>query len=609
MDSLFLRTVVLIWVICSLSAHAQKPAIQIIYPRERQLITATDSVIVLGQVKVPFVEFSVNRQKITVDKDGAFIGFIPILDSLVNGDSSYVLECKVRTKDSEIVFNRKIFIPLPQKPFSPDTLALDTNEVFPREDVWLKYGDRLTLSCRGTPGARAFVSIIDSAGREIEKNIPLAETETGLMDNFGDGFYGQGKKSKRSAIPGVFTGTYLVKSGTNFKNARLRFILDRQGKKLAYFSQAKLSAYENASPVVAEITAEINNATVEPGRSYYYFLPKGIRAAVTGQIGLRVRLQLSENHDAWLAETNVHRLPEGTPLPVSTIPVVRVKNLGDKTEIKLFMSEKIPFQVVQSSEKQLQLKLFGGISDTDWIRFEKKGENVVDVMWSQPENDVYQLTVDLVKPHYWGYETRYDETNLIWTIHHAPPGGGLKGLKICIDPGHSADIGAVGPRGTHERQANVEVALKLKAILENEGATIVMTHLDTTANLTLNDRVRIANENDCRLFISLHHNAMPDDVNPLVAGFGPTVIYYHSQSRALAEYVQSAVIEKTKLPDFGIFQGNIAVCRNAEMPAILVECAFMALPDQEKLIRDEKFQKKIAEAIRDGLKKFLKKTR
>ncbi|MBL7995734.1 N-acetylmuramoyl-L-alanine amidase, partial [bacterium] len=138
------------------------------------------------------------------------------------------------------------------------------------------------------------------------------------------------------------------------------------------------------------------------------------------------------------------------------------------------------------------------------------------------------------------------------------------------------------------------------------GATIVMTHSDTSQNLTLYDRVAIANENKCDLFVSIHHNALPDGVNPFIQSLGPSVIYYHPQSKKLAESIQKKLVKQTKLPDFGVFQGNMAVCRNAEMPAVLVECAFLILPDQEKMIVDPKFQKKAAQGIKEGIKKFLK---
>jgi N-acetylmuramoyl-L-alanine amidase len=84
------------------------------------------------------------------------------------------------------------------------------------------------------------------------------------------------------------------------------------------------------------------------------------------------------------------------------------------------------------------------------------------------------------------------------------------------------------------------------------------------------------------------------------------VIYYHPQSKKLAESIQQSMAKRTKLPDFGIFQGNMAVCRNTQMPAVLVECAFLSLPEQEKMIVDPKFQKRVAGAIKEGIKKVFK---
>ncbi|HNM13821.1 MAG TPA: N-acetylmuramoyl-L-alanine amidase, partial [bacterium] len=77
-------------------------------------------------------------------------------------------------------------------------------------------------------------------------------------------------------------------------------------------------------------------------------------------------------------------------------------------------------------------------------------------------------------------------------------------------------------------------------------------------------------------------------------------------SRLLGEKILESLVNKVKLPNYGVFQGNIAVVRNSRMPAVLVENAFIMLPDQEKKIRDPKFQQTCAEAIRDGLRQFMK---
>lgn len=588
--------------LCSL--FAQERPLNLIYPRANMLLSTTDSLLVLGQLRIPNSKLYINDQFVAVSNDGAFIGYVGIDLLKVNPDSTFVLKCRITAKDSVYLFERKVIIPIPLPALDSAAAAIDSNYLFPNIPMWLLPGDRVSLKCRATPDAKVFYSVVNSGGIAVESYYAMAEAEPELMDNFGESAFGIGKKTKRASVPGIYTANYFMKE--KLSNASIRFTAIKNGDTARVMARAKLTTWNDADIRAVEIIGEINNATVDPGRAYYYFLPKGIRSALDGRIGNQIRLRLSYGHSAWLPENNVSYLPVGTAVPKTFIPVVRVKREGQKSVIKLLMSEKVPFRIEQTGERQLQLYLYGGISDVDWIRFENDNPEISNIVWSQLEQDVFRLTVDLKEPHHWGYETAYDGTNLIWTLRHKPKTKGLRGLKICIDPGHSKDIGATGPRGVTERQANVEVALALKKELESDGAVVVMTHLDTTEDLSLYDRVAIANKNRCDLFISIHHNAPPDGVNPFSQTLGPSVIYYHPQSKKLAESIQQSMVKRTKLPDFGIFQGNMAVCRNAQMPAVLVECAFLSLPEQEKMIVNPKFQRRVAGAIKEGIKKVFK---
>jgi len=60
------------------------------------------------------------------------------------------------------------------------------------------------------------------------------------------------------------------------------------------------------------------------------------------------------------------------------------------------------------------------------------------------------------------------------------------------------------------------------------------------------------------------------------------------------------------MPDFGLYHGNLAVNRPTQYPAILVECAFMIIPEQEALLQTEDYRRKIAHAIARGVEVFLK---
>jgi N-acetylmuramoyl-L-alanine amidase len=64
-----------------------------------------------------------------------------------------------------------------------------------------------------------------------------------------------------------------------------------------------------------------------------------------------------------------------------------------------------------------------------------------------------------------------------------------------------------------------------------------------------------------------------------------------------------------RLPDFGIYYANLALCRPTQMPAVLTEEAFMMIPEQEMMLARPEFQQKCARAIFKGLERFLKESR
>ncbi|MGB2980842.1 MAG: N-acetylmuramoyl-L-alanine amidase, partial [Candidatus Zixiibacteriota bacterium] len=243
--------------------------------------------------------------------------------------------------------------------------------------------------------------------------------------------------------------------------------------------------------------------------------------------------------------------------------------------------------------------------NTDWIRYDSQDRLIREIGWDQPKKNVYQLKVFLNQKQQWGYDVFYDGNNLILEIKHQPViRSGLTGLRICLDPGHSPDPGAVGPTGLVEKVVNLGIAKALRKILVRNGAEVVMTRKGAEG-VSLYDRPRIAIEKDCDILISIHNNALPDGVNPFYNN-GTSTYYYHPQSLALAREIQSELLKGLKLPDFGTYYGNLVLTRPSQLPAVLVEPAFMMIPEQEALLRTDKFQKKCAQAIARGVLNFVK---
>jgi len=335
------------------------------------------------------------------------------------------------------------------------------------------------------------------------------------------------------------------------------------------------------------------------------YQPPGIRTIATSKNGEWVQLKLAYGENAWVHQDSITYLPLGTPLPKSVLTTIRTKKLERKTQVILFLQEKLPFRVEQQTEPSaLFLTIYGATSNTDWIRYDSEENLIREIKWEQPKEEVYLLKVFLNQKQQWGYNVFYEQNDLILEIRHQPKlKKKLQGLRICLNPGHSPDPGAVGPTGLEEKVVNSKIAEKLKKLLERNGAEVVMTRKGSEG-VTLYDRPKIAIQKDADILISIHNNALPDGVNPFYNN-GTATYYYHSQSLALAKEIQSELLKRLKLPDYGIYYGNLVLTRPSQLPAVLVESAFMMIPEQEELLRTDKFQKKCAQAIYRGILNFV----
>jgi N-acetylmuramoyl-L-alanine amidase len=162
------------------------------------------------------------------------------------------------------------------------------------------------------------------------------------------------------------------------------------------------------------------------------------------------------------------------------------------------------------------------------------------------------------------------------------------------------DTGATGPAGTKESVVNLSIALKAKALLEAEGAHVIMTRSDETSkdNPDLTKRAQIANSSGADLFVAIHQNAT--DSQPATGG--TDVQYWFDGSRVFATLVQKHLVAALGRSDRGVQKSSLYLVSHIDtMPAVLVECAFISNPDEERLLRADSFQQKAAQGIADAI--------
>jgi N-acetylmuramoyl-L-alanine amidase len=126
----------------------------------------------------------------------------------------------------------------------------------------------------------------------------------------------------------------------------------------------------------------------------------------------------------------------------------------------------------------------------------------------------------------------------------------------------------------------------------------------TDTQVSLPERVEIANRANANLLISVHNNALPDGGNPWLE-HGTSTYWYHPQALFLARDVRESMLNSLGFVDFSTRWQNLALCRPSRMPAALVEVGFMIHPDEYAQLITAGGQQKAALGIYRGLKHFL----
>jgi N-acetylmuramoyl-L-alanine amidase len=187
-------------------------------------------------------------------------------------------------------------------------------------------------------------------------------------------------------------------------------------------------------------------------------------------------------------------------------------------------------------------------------------------------------------------------------LHGGGGGGGTgAGTLVCIDPGHGGSDTGAKDNGVKEKDVNLDIGLRARALVEAKGYRAIMTR-DTDTNVSLAKRCAIANGARAALFVSIHNNARPPDV----AGTTTYCYRYSPKGKRLATYIQWEVVSHIKRPDRGVREAGLYVLKNARMPAALLECVFLTNTGEAKLITDPAFRQKIAEGVAAGIDDYLK---
>jgi len=592
--------------------------LEVIYPREGLTVTATDSTFIFGNFDYqPFGAATTNRPvKYAVTINGfparlypnkTFLAVVPVQSGMFTFHTVMHPIMADSTAGDSTVVDRQVFIPPYLKTSRADSLLVDSSYVFPNVDFEMMPGDVLGVSVKASPRCQVRFSI-DS----VATDLPMAEHPPTKNFYYGEAVFGQARPPRTPLVRGIYTGVYVIRPQDQATNATIRFVItDSLGRVVNMAASGKVSIANAAVPRIASLKQELTVARTKPGRGYQLFLPAGVKLWITGREGNFFRAKLAADESVWVPASSVSFLPAGTQLPQSHVEIVRTKNLEKTSRVTIFLSERLPYKIEQERKAQrLQVTLYGGTSDTDWIRHDFGDPLIDEIRWSQDSEEKYRLTIELNQKQQWGYRAFYEDNNLVLEIKKSPLAvksrrHPLRDLTICIDPGHGPEPNAIGPTGFFEKDATFLLAEAVAKKLTAKGSHVVLTRQNLEEGIVLAARTKLAEAAGADIFVSVHYNALPDGVNP-DKNRGSSTYYFHPQSYPLAQSILRQLLKQLKLPNFGLFYDNLAVCRVTSMPSVLIEPAFIMHPAEEALILDLAFRDKTATAIVAGIEEFLK---
>jgi N-acetylmuramoyl-L-alanine amidase len=221
---------------------------------------------------------------------------------------------------------------------------------------------------------------------------------------------------------------------------------------------------------------------------------------------------------------------------------------------------------------------------------------------------------------------------------------------VALDPGHGGeDPGAVGRRGTYEKDVTLAIARRLAALIEREPTMRVMLTRDGDYFVPLNVRVAKARRAQADLFVSIHADAW---IRPDVRGASVFALSERGATSTAAAYLAkkendadliggvnlgqhdrglarvlldlsttaqindslqlgNAVLRELErvstLHKPRVEQAGFAVLKAPDIPSILVETAFISNPEEEKRLKDERYQQQLAGAMFDGIRRYFAK--
>lgn len=347
---------------------------------------------------------------------------------------------------------------------------------------------------------------------------------------------------------------------------------------------------------------------------------------------------------------------------------VRSYSDSDKTRIVIDLSEKTEFKankltnpdkifidiigsILKLEDTFKEIEINDGILKTvRTAQFNEEITRVVFDLYQEVKYNIFSLTnpdrvvIDIFRP-----EKKSEP--LLETLPPKPeekpvPEPKATGKRVVIiDPGHGgSDPGAIGPTGLKESEVTLKVARNLEELLKKAGIPTYLTRYKDDF-ISLEDRTNFANQKNGIVFVSIHANSTLNN-RPTAIGTETFVLsskYIGASAKDVADrenrasrahpevdtdlasiigdleesanikysldfahIVQKELVKYLKLENRGVKQAPFVVLKGVNMAAVIVEIAFISNPQEEKLLKNNEFSQKTAQALFDAIIYYIK---
>ncbi|MCU7496093.1 MAG: N-acetylmuramoyl-L-alanine amidase [Ignavibacteria bacterium] len=569
--------------VLSQNTGSKAPAIVVMDPGRDTTVTFSARFAISANT-VPGSKVTINGTPYKVYPSGVFAGLL----TLQMGENPFTITALTPSGQTLT----KTFLIIRKKSMETttrDSLVIEDAMMEPSRELWLNTGDVLRLSFKGTPGCNAYFGGGKGAW------LPMVEVPD----------------SETNGIKGIYHGLYKIKPMEVVPPTLVTFKLeDSTGKSITKVSKAKFAVMSNEFPLIAVTKGDrpyLNFGLGEDrlGGAKMGFLNPGIKLKIDGKAGNQYRVALSSSLEAWIPEDQLDFMPQGTYPPYSLTGSWSVYGDNKYDYVTVGLSEKLPYTSTQDPiNHRLIIDVYGAVANSNWVTQQLSTKEIKNVYYEQPEKDVFRIIIELSHKQSWGYGIKYNGNNLVIKVKRQPEKLDIGKLTFVLDAGHGgSSLGAVGGTGSLEKEINLSTVLHLKELLEEEGATVILTRKDDS-NVPNSERVKTVVNSGADILISIHANAPGSSSDPTQIK-GISTYYKYIGFRPLSTFVYNQVLKTGLQANGNVGSFNFTLNSPTELPNVLVEQAFMTNPEDEMKLMDDGFRKELAKKIVKGVEDFL----